>query len=74
MNVPIPDGMTFNAWASEVVYQCRAFSMPLPDDEKTWRDWAMRVLQNSTVELPNPIQFMKWQDWASRVIQPLQGV
>ena len=72
MNVSIvrPVGITLLDWADQLVLDLGRYGViGRLESEDEWQDWAMQLLNNTTLgrNLPNPYNFTEWKDWAERL-------
>lgn len=71
-----PIGMTFQAWASTLFIDFSSENVPIPPDEKNWKDWAQVLVARNifnNADIPSPYMFDDWQVWAMRVRQAVNG-
>lgn len=75
----IPDGMTFPAWADQMVITLQKFGdVGVARDVVEWRSWAALAIQLPTIATqapPDPYSFTSWVDWANvfNQLPALQG-
>lgn len=76
MSIVLPLNIPFRRWASELQVDYSTEDVPLPPDEKDWKQWAQRLVERNVFQndqIPNPLGFENWQDWAIRVVQVLNA-
>lgn len=68
VEIPPPGGFSFSDWATSTAYLSNvAGSVPLPPDERRWRDWGVSLMNSSAFRdaaVADPFQFVNWWDWA----------
>ncbi len=65
-NVVLPLGISFKTWTAQIRQDLPNLSLPIADDESTWRDWAAQVVNDnalSDVPVPTKLAYPNEQDW-----------
>lgn len=65
-----PVGISLTDWCDQLVLDLSQYGViGQLQDESEWREWAMQLLNNTTLgrNLPNPYNFTEWKEWAERL-------
>lgn len=74
-NIPRPDGVSFNDWASRVAEELASKFVPMPSNEEHWTDWAASLLYSNDLVgmgVPSPQGFNNWREWAQQFVESVR--
>lgn len=75
MQIILPVDISYNNWATQLIYDLNEFQVPIPTDVEHWRDWACFLIEfNNFTQAPLPDKRTypfdeSWREWASFFVQ-----
>lgn len=71
----LPDRISLKAWAASLVVDYPDDNIPFLFNEKQWKEWGNRVVQEDSFSdnnAPSTGDFNDWQKWAKAVFYVMQ--
>jgi hypothetical protein len=75
IQLPDPQGISFNDWGARVTEEFAQYGVPVPFAEDRWKDWACSLFHvDSLVRrgIPAPDGFNDWRLWAQRFLESVR--